>query len=347
MAKGSPDPQHELVITAISRCLRLVYPEIELTQGRLIPDLNLKPDIYVVHPDGRRWAYEVVNKNAGIAKIEENHQTYAQAGVRDYWILWEARGPDKPLDDSILAQSMWITDEASEGPKRYKLTDLQRALASLGDGSLYVFVINKALQATIENLALRLGIIGLAIYHFSLEELQEEHVEGDWDFVPLPGVDFGSVGEPQVRQEVFAIPTFLQPQAEIPSDRPVFAREVFGEVDQLLASPETLIAMLQQSEQEVQAEHGGLESIQTPEFTAALERFLRVKSEIEAHPEQEEENTIRLVRGIEDLIAAMPEPLQSRYRGILPVSAETLRRIFEIRRWLEEDEHVQKLLEEV
>ena len=55
--------------------------------------MGLKPDIYVEHPDGRLWAFEMIYRNAHAQHTLENHERYGDAGVRNFWILWDTLAP--------------------------------------------------------------------------------------------------------------------------------------------------------------------------------------------------------------------------------------------------------------
>jgi hypothetical protein len=347
MSKGAPDPQHELVVTALSRCLKLAYPEAALSQGSLVPDLNLKPDIHVTHLDGRRWVYEVVNKNVSIPKIEANHQVYAQAGVQDYWILWETHDPGKPIDDSTLAQSMWLTDEMQAGPGSYPLSALHRALVSLGEGTLYVLTINKPLQKTVEHWAAKLAMIWLQIYHFPPEEWSQDRTKGDLDVVPLPVLSFNQDGKPMLRPGADALPTYLEPLAELPSDAPIFITDIFGQLDQLSDTPDKIFAAWQESVAALQESHGEMALPQTQAFMQAAKNVLELHKEIQARPTDLETDAIKYFEALENLIAILPEPVRSEFQKIMPVNVDTMRQMFELRRWFEQDPHLQALLDQI
>lgn len=345
MAKGKPDPEHELVVTSLSRCLKLAYPQAELSQGGRISSLNLKPDIYVAHADGRRWAYEVVNKNAGVAKIEANHEVYAQAGVQDYWILWEASGPDKPLDDSMLAQSVWVTDEVVEGKKQYELKSLHRVLAKIGDGALYVFGINKPMLDRAGHWALKLGMIGMLLYEFCPHQPGEGYVSGDFELVPLPLLTFDEHGKPVLKPDAVEIPAFLQGFAAMPSDRPVFFPDILTRFDALLESPDILANLFRENLAQLGAQYGDQPLPESERLATALQKFQRAVAEIAAKPVREESDMVWVLEALDILVAALPDPFQRSLREAVPVTGAMLRQVLEIKQWFEGDEHLRALLD--
>ena len=344
MAKGSPDSEHELVITGLGRCLRLAYPAAQLSLGTVVPELNLKPDIFVNNSDGRQWAYEAVNKNVNGKEIEAKHRTYAQAGVRDYWILWEARHPGKSLDDSILAQSVWITDEMVEGPFRCKLNGLQRTLARLGGGHLYVFFVHKPLLGLVEHWGLKLAMVGLDIYHFLTDELDEEWVKGSWDLVPLPYLVFDEQGQPQCKPGMDSIPPFLQPYAESLSNKPFFAPKTLADLDAMVQAPEALLASILQALTQLGEQHAHVQLPETEELAQAFEHMQKLRVEMSKKQNTEETDLLRALDALDNLIVALPMPLQSAFREIIPVTGDMVRQMLELKRWFDEDEHLQKLL---
>jgi hypothetical protein len=240
MAKGSPDNQHELIVTGIGRCLKAAYTEAKLSFGKVIPDIRLKPDIFVDHLNEQRWAYEVVNKNRPIQEIEAKHRKYAQAGVQAHWILWQTLGPEKPLDDTLIAQSMWISDEIVEVPRRYKLNRLQRTLACLGDGYLYVFSIYKPFLDVVESSPLKLVMAGLDVYQFAPDHLDEQESAGDWAFVPLPYLVFNPQGRPCCSPVVDGISPDIQSLVGVSPEMPVFLQEQLTTLDTLLQTPKLI-----------------------------------------------------------------------------------------------------------
>jgi hypothetical protein len=347
MAKGKPDSQHELVISGLSRCLELAYPLAEFSRGSKLLDVGLKPDICVAHPDGRRWVYEAVNQNAGIEKIEANHQTYTEAGIRDYWILWEARGPDKPLDRSALSQSVWLGEETADTCRCYSLNRLQRVLAALGNGTLYVFAVNKPIQKRIEHWAVRLGMINFLIYHFPADALDKDQVIGDCDLIPLPYLAFDEHGGPMTQVDIDSFAGLLRSFTELPSDRPVFFLDTLKQLDGLALSPGVLVASMKDAFARMAEQHKDVELPPTEELARAWQSFQLVAADIRAHPSDTETDTIRVMERLDDLVAALPPELQSAFRGVLPLNGDLLKRILEMKQWYEEDEYLQALLDAV
>ncbi|MDH4138080.1 MAG: hypothetical protein OEW09_15385 [Anaerolineae bacterium] len=344
MAKGSPDSEHELIVSGIGRCLQTAYPMAELTFGQVVPDLNLKPDIFIDHRNGQRWAYEVVNKNIDARKFEAKHQHYAQAGVQLHWILWQALGPEKPLDDTLTVQSVWISDEIVDAPRRYKLNGLQRTLARLGGGHLYVFSIHKPFLGLVKHWGLKLMMAGLDIYHFRPDQLDRDWVEGSWDPVPLPYLVFDEQGQPQCKSGIDKIPPFLQSYAESLSDKPFFAPKAFADLDDMVQAPDVLVAFITQALTQLGEQHAHVQLLETEELAQAFERLQEFRAEMSKTQVPNETDALRALDALDNLIAALPLQLQRILREVIPVTGGMVRQMLELKRWFDEDEHLQKLL---
>jgi hypothetical protein len=79
---------------AFEKRLKQLFPESEYhySFGKQLAN-GLKPDVYIRHPDGRQWAYEMVHGNSHPAHLNENHHRYQASGIRDIWILWDDLRP--------------------------------------------------------------------------------------------------------------------------------------------------------------------------------------------------------------------------------------------------------------
>jgi len=344
MAKGSPDSQHELVVTGLGRCLRLAYPAAQLSLGTVIPELHLKPDIFVDHPNGRRWAYEVVNKNIDTRTIKAKYQKFAQADVQPYWILWQTLGPEKFLYETLTVQSVWVSDEVVDVPRRYELNGLQRTLARLGGGYLYIFSVHKPLLDLVEHWGLKPVMVGLDIYHFRPDHLDEEWVEGSWDPVPLPYLVFDEQGQPQCKPGIDKIPPFLQSYAESLSNKPFFAPKALTDLDAMVQAPDVLVASITQALTQLGKQHAHVQLPETEELAQAFEHMQKLRVEMSKKQNTEETDLLRALDALDNLIVALPMPLQSAFREIIPVTGDMVRQMLELKRWFDEDEHLQKLL---
>lgn len=344
MAKGSPDSEHELIVSGIGRCLKTAYPTAKLTFGQVVPDLNLKPDIFIDHRNGQRWAYEIVHKNRETGRIEAKHEEYTQAGVPVCWILWQALGPEKPLYDTLAVQSVWVSDEVVDAPRRYKLNGLQRTLARLGRGRLYVFCVHKPLLGLVEHWGLKLAMVGLDIYDFVPDQLDEEWVEGNWNPVPLPHLVFDEQGQPQSKPGIDTIPLFLQSYAESLSDKPFFAPKAFADLDNMVQSPDALLASMLQALTQLGEQHADVQLPKTEELTRALEHLQELRVKMSRKQNAGEIDALQVFGALDNLIAALPLQLQGILRDVIPVTGDMVRQMLELKRWFDEDEHLQRLL---
>jgi hypothetical protein len=345
--KGTPDNQHELMVTGLTHCLRQAYPVAEFSFGTKI-DLGLKPDLFVVHPDGRRWAYEMINKHAEVGHVELKHRQYEQAGVQVYWLLWEKLAPGKPLDpDKVAKQLIWATEAMIEGRRQYRLTQLHRTLARLGAGNLYVFSLDKPLLDHVEHWLFKLLLIGLDIYHVSPDQLQADQVESSWDFIPLPYLTFDDHGQPQLKPGAGELaPTMeaaIDPIIQIPSDKPFLLKDMLHSVDGLLSSPNSLQPIIM----------AGLEPVLAQKAVAYSEEELQeMAAKLPGLTEQVKAKLVtpcsdpgEALQILSDCIANLPPLFQDAFREVLPLPDEKeFRLMIELKQWLEKDPHLQALL---
>jgi len=91
MARGQESDAHRVMLEALEIRLRKLFPGSEVTLGKKIQSIGLKPDIYIEHPDGRKWAYEMIFGNKSAEHTLDNHKRYKNAGTHDFWILWDRK----------------------------------------------------------------------------------------------------------------------------------------------------------------------------------------------------------------------------------------------------------------
>jgi hypothetical protein len=347
MAKGSPDSRHELMLSGIARCLELAHPGVWLSRGKAVE--RLKPDVYASLPDGRQWAYEVIYKNAHADAIEAKHQRYDQAGIRDYWILWESLAPERPLDDRAVTQSVWISNEVASAPRRYKLNNLQRTLTQLGKGHLYAFSIHQPILRLVKNWGLKLAMIGLYVYNFSPEQIgaHKTRIEGDWDLIPLAGLTFSEQGQPRLKPGFGEIPTPLRALVELRSDEAVSIQQSFAMLDNTLHSPGALAAPMTQGFKRLGEQYAQLDMPQTEEFVQAAQRFQEITQNIAANPTADEASVLQALSAFDQVVGFLPPHVQIAVRDVMPITGDMMRQTLEIKRWFEQDEHLQKLLADV
>lgn len=348
MTQGSPDNQHELMVTGLARCLRQAFPRANFTFGTVVSDLGLKPDIFVSHPDGRRWAYEMVNKNAAADEIKSKHQKYLAAGVSAYWILWENLAPAKPLDaDKVISQAIWVDEALLEEPRQYWLNKLQRTLAELGGGCLYVFAIYKPLLDLVEHWALKLIVIGLDIYKLQPQP-HPGKVTADIDFVPLPYLVFGEQGQPQLRPDADEISPYLSsvmdPRIQFPSDGPVFIKESFGNLDSLFGSPEEMQQLMQQAL--IQALSQSVADYSPADLAQLGEELQSYKERMPATSTTTDfEKPEQLLTALVEYLDSLPPIIQEAFRVVFDFpNKETIGQLIELKQWYEEDPYLQELL---
>lgn len=205
MARGKESDAHHIMFEALEFRLRKLFPESKVTLGKKIQPVGLKPDIYIEHPDGRKWVYEVVYGNGNAQHILDNHQRFRAAGIHDFWILWDTLGPRTeplPTDQGVLEQLV-------VAKKRTKATRLLQALATIhaeytttGNTVLYAFALD-GLNGLIEkpHRAMQVISTGITVYQIEKFAVSSKYLEYVSDYVTLMELDFDEDGYIKISDE--------------------------------------------------------------------------------------------------------------------------------------------------
>lgn len=205
MTRGQESDPHRVMLEAFELRLRKQFPNSAISLGKKINPVGLKPDVYIEHPDGGKWVYEMVYRNGHAQHILDNHQRYKQAGIRDFWILWDTLAPvinPPPKNQGIFG-------EFAGTMKQAKTTKMLNAIASihaehLSDKKtlLYAFALNE-LDNYIDNPHLVMQIIstGVSVYSIEQFDLDGEFFQYSSDYVPLMELGFGTDGTISLKKE--------------------------------------------------------------------------------------------------------------------------------------------------
>ncbi len=182
---------------AFAKRLRQLYPEplVTYSEGKKVSPPGLKPDIYVRHPDGRQWVFEMVHGNAHARHLLENHARYRDAGISDIWILWDDLRPGSRRKFSG-DQGMMTT--LLKEPSVYPLTRPQRAILEMQTSDpryLYAFTVSpfEGAKNHITTAYLRMLMIGVGIYRFDGWSGETKY-PATFDYVPMVELVFASDG---------------------------------------------------------------------------------------------------------------------------------------------------------
>ena len=159
---------------------------------------GLKPDVFLRHPDGRQWAYEMVHGNSRPAHLNENHHRYQESGIQDIWILWDDLRPRIGVSLS-MQQGVFMDLVPSEYTiAESKLTAPQRCILSMqtqGVRYLYTFSVTPLAPELNADL-LNMLSIGINIYAFrALGQPGAFNVTKS--FIPMIELGFNADGFPQ------------------------------------------------------------------------------------------------------------------------------------------------------
>jgi hypothetical protein len=75
----------------LAQWLRAQFPHAVVSLEERLPEPNRIADIFVLHPDKRRWAVEFQCAPLDIAEWTMRHHAYHQAGILDIWIIGNNR----------------------------------------------------------------------------------------------------------------------------------------------------------------------------------------------------------------------------------------------------------------
>ena len=90
----------------LSQWLHAQFPHAIVTLEERLPEPNRIADIFVLHPDGRRWAVEFQCAPLDIEEWRHRHMAYRKAGIIDTWIIGNnRREKQEAFLEAILATS--------------------------------------------------------------------------------------------------------------------------------------------------------------------------------------------------------------------------------------------------
>jgi hypothetical protein len=199
MAK--PSSPHDTMREAFVLRLKQLFPEplARYREEREWPLGNRvrKPDVLLIHPDGKQWVFEMVHGNHHIGHMVESHQIYANAGIQDHWILWETLSPstkakDAPLHQRIMPNIGWEW-------KKYRLTVPQQAILRMQSGEkrfLHTFTSNYNREQEPPDIAFgQLMMVGVVTYQFERWAGEKEYL-GKSMYSPISDLQFDACGMP-------------------------------------------------------------------------------------------------------------------------------------------------------
>ena len=246
MAK--PGPQHEAMKEAFAKRLRQLYPEPphEYSEGSVVKPVGLKPDVYVRHPDGWQWVFEMVHHNRHASHLLRNHERYARAGIHDVWILWDDLRPKARCRASA---DYGVMLGLLEGDRIYPLTKPQCAILEIQTGDvryIYAFAIDPlgAGRQVAETELMQALAIGVDIYRFVGWDGQERY-PATHDYVPMFELEFapdGSLVAPD-RESEDAMWGSLLSQLGLGIEHGVVPSEWVSQIEHMIASPESQEAL--------------------------------------------------------------------------------------------------------
>ncbi len=93
----------------LSQWLRAQFPRATITLEERLPEPNRIADVFVLHPDGRRWAVEFQCAPLDIEEWKHRHTTYRKAGILDTWIIGNnRREKQEAFLEAVIAASREI-----------------------------------------------------------------------------------------------------------------------------------------------------------------------------------------------------------------------------------------------
>jgi hypothetical protein len=189
-------PSHRVMSEAFEKRLKQLFPESEYhySFGKQLAN-GLKPDVYIRHPDGRQWAYEMVHGNSHPAHLNKNHHRYLASGIQDIWILWDDLRPRIGVPLSMRQGVFMDLFPSDYTIAESKLTAPQRCILNMQSQSiryLYSFSVTPLVPELYVDL-LNMLSIGINSYAFrSLGQSGAFHVTKS--FIPMVELGFNENG---------------------------------------------------------------------------------------------------------------------------------------------------------
>ncbi len=222
---GQESSEHATMVEAFGKRLRQLYPEppTVYSEGKKLLSPPLKPDVYIRHPDGRQWVFEMVYGNQQASLLAEHHQAYARENIQDVWILWETLEPKKRRKRKKTSLKQGIMPSLIQERAIYRLNAPQRAILEMQTGNvryLYAFTINAVGpgQELVTEPTVQTMMVGICAYEFEEWSGQDRYPAEDY-YIPVPQLEFhkdGSLVVPKVPENLQKMASVLGFGADSP-----------------------------------------------------------------------------------------------------------------------------------
>ena len=116
----------------LAQWLREQFPTAQVTLEERLPEPNRIADIFVAHPDGRRWAVEFQCAPLEIEEWKHRHEAYRKAGIIDTWIIGtNRREKQEAFIEAVLvmAREILFLDPQVTPPRVWLRWPIARILA--------------------------------------------------------------------------------------------------------------------------------------------------------------------------------------------------------------------------
>jgi Competence protein CoiA-like family len=87
----SESVRHASGKVVLANWLRGLFPRAVITFEERLPEPNRIADVFLVHPDGRRWAIEFQCAPLDVVEWRYRHEAYRVANILDVWIIGDNR----------------------------------------------------------------------------------------------------------------------------------------------------------------------------------------------------------------------------------------------------------------
>jgi len=244
MARGKESSQHKVIVEALAIHLSALFKTKPSIGAQISNDL--KPDIYIEHPDGRKWAYEAVYMHQDPSQVYAKHARYCDAGVCDHWILWEDIRPHRRKRKADEGQLFFIDMEDSF---LHQPSELQKAILQIQTGDeRFLYAFNARLPKTIDNLPATLlarsASIGIDIYNIQSSNAGPKYLVHH-EYHPLYEVQYGENGKflpPPLATTRLLMEVFQHSEFADPGFSP---EEQYARLhDMLTSSPERILILV-------------------------------------------------------------------------------------------------------
>lgn len=355
MSIGVESSSHKSMVKAFALRLRRLFPDAIITLGKKVEPVSLKPDVYIKHPDGRQWVYEMVKGNQSREHIQKNHERYSQHAIRDFWILWEELTPTQTpadINQGVFSAFLDTTRQIEPNALLKTIYTIHSKHKNNPPVPIYAFTLNQ-LGEKVKDLSAIFKTLSIGLRIFNVVDIDKARASYTGDFISLSELQFDQDGFPYASQNTAEQEMYDKAleQLGMISQQQYVPAELIAQFNKLENNPNlqqsVLLALLQQS-------HNLLSDVEISELKTYIESGKAKTIQMPLIDSIKSGNNISISDpdGIESLSAILKEIWKAlEEQGVpkafikllLPViNTTTLDEVGEVMRWQDKKHQISK-----